>query len=355
MARRGRPKHPDILTPREWEVLGLLRDGLSNDEIGRRLGISIRGVKFHVSEILGKLGVENRHDAAAWSPEEHRPWWAALAPIGLLRRNAAPIAAASVVLVVVAGIGGLILALVVARLESADGLLVTVPCEQAIPELGADAQVLAHDTVASASDDVLVNARRRDAVQSELEHVLSVIEQADPNVADVRAVPSYAAGNLLLDLEGDLLRTAQRLVPRPLAVEQKTLEFTTGNEAFDNLNHSLGVHAVSPQWPRPGVLLCMSELMDAEAAAVAYSRVDGVANASANGLFTAGGGPDIGTVQEDEVWYVVYLFACLTGCPDQYRFYTVTGDVVSKIPIQVARTMPQFQRAAENAGIDPQT
>ena len=34
--QRGRPKHPDILTPREWEVLALLRDGASNDEIAAR-------------------------------------------------------------------------------------------------------------------------------------------------------------------------------------------------------------------------------------------------------------------------------------------------------------------------------
>ncbi|MCH8814733.1 MAG: helix-turn-helix transcriptional regulator [Chloroflexi bacterium] len=40
MGKRGRPKHPDILTPREWEVLELLRDGLTNEQIGERLGVS---------------------------------------------------------------------------------------------------------------------------------------------------------------------------------------------------------------------------------------------------------------------------------------------------------------------------
>ena len=57
MASRGRPRHPDILTPREWEVLELLRDGASNAQIAERLGITERTAKFHVSEILSKLGL----------------------------------------------------------------------------------------------------------------------------------------------------------------------------------------------------------------------------------------------------------------------------------------------------------
>ena len=60
MPNRGRPRFPDILTPREWEVLDLVRAGLTNAAIAERLGISERTAKFHVSEILGKLGLENR-------------------------------------------------------------------------------------------------------------------------------------------------------------------------------------------------------------------------------------------------------------------------------------------------------
>jgi DNA-binding CsgD family transcriptional regulator len=68
MSTRGRPKHPDILTPRQWDVLALLRRGLTNEEIARELNISADGVKFHVSDILSRLGVESRHEAAAWQP-----------------------------------------------------------------------------------------------------------------------------------------------------------------------------------------------------------------------------------------------------------------------------------------------
>ncbi len=88
MRRRGRPPHPDILTPREWEVLALLREGLSNPEIAVRLGIGREGVKSHVSEILGKLSVSSREEAARWAPSE-RPWWAgAVAPMAWLWRKA---------------------------------------------------------------------------------------------------------------------------------------------------------------------------------------------------------------------------------------------------------------------------
>ncbi len=69
MRRRGRPPYPDVLTPRQWEVLALIREGLTDREIALRLGISLDGVKFHVSEILGKLGVSNRNEAARWAGE----------------------------------------------------------------------------------------------------------------------------------------------------------------------------------------------------------------------------------------------------------------------------------------------
>src|SRR5688572_9757894 len=63
---RGRPRHNDVLTPREWEVLSLLREGLTNEQIALRLNITFDTAKFHVSEILSKLGVESRQEAAAW-------------------------------------------------------------------------------------------------------------------------------------------------------------------------------------------------------------------------------------------------------------------------------------------------
>jgi len=53
------------LSPRELEVLRLLAEGASNKEVARRLYISLPTVKWHTSNIYGKLGVQNRMQAAA--------------------------------------------------------------------------------------------------------------------------------------------------------------------------------------------------------------------------------------------------------------------------------------------------
>ena len=61
---------PDALTARQKEVLNLIAKGLLNKEIADRLYISERTVKFHVSEILAKLGAGNRTEAVAIATEK---------------------------------------------------------------------------------------------------------------------------------------------------------------------------------------------------------------------------------------------------------------------------------------------
>ena len=119
--RRGRPPYPGPLTPREWEVLRLIEDGLTNEEIAARLGISFAGARYHVAEIISKLGVSSRYEAIAWAQERsatQRPW-AGLALLVSRLHLGSPVGAASVgvasVGVVVAGVAIIAAALLLLR------------------------------------------------------------------------------------------------------------------------------------------------------------------------------------------------------------------------------------------------
>lgn len=64
------PPAEEPLTAREVEVLRLVAQGLSNQEIGEKLVISERTVRNHVSNILGKLHLANRTQAALYALRE---------------------------------------------------------------------------------------------------------------------------------------------------------------------------------------------------------------------------------------------------------------------------------------------
>lgn len=61
------PESPEALSERETEVLRLLARGLANKEIAQQLVIAEKTVKTHVSNILGKLGVQSRTQAALYA------------------------------------------------------------------------------------------------------------------------------------------------------------------------------------------------------------------------------------------------------------------------------------------------
>ncbi len=58
------------LTPRERQVLALVRAGLANKQIARRLAISERTVKAHLTSVFQRIGVVDRTQAALWA-ERH--------------------------------------------------------------------------------------------------------------------------------------------------------------------------------------------------------------------------------------------------------------------------------------------
>jgi two-component system, NarL family, response regulator LiaR len=61
------PEGPEMLTPRETNVLRLVAEGKANKEIAGALGITEQTVKSHVHSILGKLGMLSRTQAAVYA------------------------------------------------------------------------------------------------------------------------------------------------------------------------------------------------------------------------------------------------------------------------------------------------
>ncbi|MFJ5517060.1 response regulator [Streptomyces griseoluteus] len=67
------PPELEALSPRERDVLALIGDGLTNREIGKRLYLSEKTVKNHISRLLAKLGVQRRVQAAVLASQLDPP------------------------------------------------------------------------------------------------------------------------------------------------------------------------------------------------------------------------------------------------------------------------------------------
>ena len=66
VSKRGRPPHPDVLTPAEWGVVNGVHHGMTNRQIATGRRISLDAVKFHIENAIGKLGLENRTALRYW-------------------------------------------------------------------------------------------------------------------------------------------------------------------------------------------------------------------------------------------------------------------------------------------------
>ena len=64
---RGRPPHPDTLTPGEWRVVEAVRHGLTNRAIAKGQGVTLDAVKYHVANALAKLGMTRRAELRRWN------------------------------------------------------------------------------------------------------------------------------------------------------------------------------------------------------------------------------------------------------------------------------------------------
>ena len=75
---RRRADHDDPtadLTPSERKVLELIGEGLSNREIGAKLGVAEKTVKNHITSLLSKMGLQRRTQVAAWVAGQRAAAW----------------------------------------------------------------------------------------------------------------------------------------------------------------------------------------------------------------------------------------------------------------------------------------
>ena len=56
-------------------VLELIGDGLSNREIGEKLGVAEKTVKNHITSLLSKMGLQRRTQVAAWVAGQRAAAW----------------------------------------------------------------------------------------------------------------------------------------------------------------------------------------------------------------------------------------------------------------------------------------
>jgi DNA-binding CsgD family transcriptional regulator len=171
------------LTPRQRDVIEMLAHGLTNAEIAERLGVSLDGAKYHVREILGKLGAASREEAVQiWAQMPTRP--------ALWRRFSAALAWK-----LAAGVGALAIMIVAATLVVS--LLARDDADQIAPPLGSPTPLA---TVNPTSSPARVLA---DCTSANVAFALETVNQGDDVLVRLNAsgaTPCRLSGPLVIGL-----------------------------------------------------------------------------------------------------------------------------------------------------------
>jgi DNA-binding CsgD family transcriptional regulator len=192
LKRRGRPPYPDILTPSEWRVLEALRRGLTNTEIATELGLTVHGVKYHVSNMLGKLHLEGRDQLAAWRPEPSPKRTRAFLPLTAVKTGLATLGAVAAVAAVAIGA---FIAFDRGNAEPTAGGLVA--STGTAPASAANQPPDPHFNVDILSADALSTRLRLTFV-------------FDPIIGDGHAIPRFAPGDLVVEPAGTGFNLAEQ-------------------------------------------------------------------------------------------------------------------------------------------------
>ena len=115
-------------------MLEELRRGGTNAEIAVRLGVTLDAVKFHISNMLGKLELDSRHQLAAWRPEPRRRLFGLLAVPGTLEPIGRLLVWAGVAAAGTAAVAGVAVVLIVlSSLDGSEQQLALAPTATATP------------------------------------------------------------------------------------------------------------------------------------------------------------------------------------------------------------------------------
>lgn len=148
------------LTSRQREVLALIAKGHTNAQIAEQLGVSLDGAKWHVREILSRLDVETREEAAAWWNREQAPWRRVAQGFGFGALPAIAGVVGATAVVVVAVVAAVVL---IASLDRGGDAPVAVdPTETPVADETPTPEIVATPTLTPEEDEFLAFAREVD-------------------------------------------------------------------------------------------------------------------------------------------------------------------------------------------------